>query len=364
MAGGSGTRFWPASRKRLPKQFLAIGGKRSLIAETAARLGTLVPPERRLVVRGEEHAAARAQGAAAACRPRTSCASPSRATPLRASRGPRSKSSAARPAPCTPSCRPTTSSAPRRCFRSTLLAAAREARASGALITFGIKPDVPRDRLRLHRRRSGGRATRRVSVHDGACASSRSPTRRARSSSSPPAITCGTRACSCGRRTRSSPRCGAPRPRSSVRSRKPGPPRRSCASTRRCRRSRRRGRAREGAGRARDPGRFRVERRGLVARARGAPAARRTAQRRRRRSAARRGIARDCIAYGKKGQLIALLGVEDLVVVRAGDARARVQEGQRARREGHRRAPRGPGSEVPLSRRMSAQSSWRSRTRS
>ncbi|MDH7578562.1 MAG: sugar phosphate nucleotidyltransferase [Bacillota bacterium] len=31
MAGGSGERFWPYSRKEKPKQFLAIGGKESLL---------------------------------------------------------------------------------------------------------------------------------------------------------------------------------------------------------------------------------------------------------------------------------------------------------------------------------------------
>lgn len=55
MAGGFGTRFWPASRKALPKQFLPIGGKRALIAETAARLKGLVAPENVLVVTGREH---------------------------------------------------------------------------------------------------------------------------------------------------------------------------------------------------------------------------------------------------------------------------------------------------------------------
>lgn len=57
MAGGFGTRFWPASRKALPKQFLPIGGKRALIAETAKRLEGLVSPERILVVTGREHVA-------------------------------------------------------------------------------------------------------------------------------------------------------------------------------------------------------------------------------------------------------------------------------------------------------------------
>ena len=36
MAGGSGTRFWPLSRKKLPKQFLPLGSDKPLIAETAA----------------------------------------------------------------------------------------------------------------------------------------------------------------------------------------------------------------------------------------------------------------------------------------------------------------------------------------
>jgi mannose-1-phosphate guanylyltransferase len=50
MAGGSGTRFWPASRRARPKQFLPIAGEQSMIAETCARLEGLVPIERMLVV--------------------------------------------------------------------------------------------------------------------------------------------------------------------------------------------------------------------------------------------------------------------------------------------------------------------------
>jgi mannose-1-phosphate guanylyltransferase len=50
MAGGAGTRFWPASRAGLPKQLLPLAGERSLLQETVARLDGLVPPERVLVV--------------------------------------------------------------------------------------------------------------------------------------------------------------------------------------------------------------------------------------------------------------------------------------------------------------------------
>jgi len=50
MAGGSGTRFWPASRAALPKQLLPLAGERTLLEDTVARLEGLVPPERVLVV--------------------------------------------------------------------------------------------------------------------------------------------------------------------------------------------------------------------------------------------------------------------------------------------------------------------------
>jgi mannose-1-phosphate guanylyltransferase len=53
MAGGSGTRFWPASRQLRPKQFLPISGGRAMIAETWDRLEGLVPSERILVVTAE-----------------------------------------------------------------------------------------------------------------------------------------------------------------------------------------------------------------------------------------------------------------------------------------------------------------------
>lgn len=45
MAGGSGTRFWPASRTDLPKQFLKLVGTRSLIRETVERISSVVAPK-------------------------------------------------------------------------------------------------------------------------------------------------------------------------------------------------------------------------------------------------------------------------------------------------------------------------------
>jgi mannose-1-phosphate guanylyltransferase len=48
LAGGSGTRFWPASRRLMPKQLLPLAGATNepLIAATVRRIETLVPPER------------------------------------------------------------------------------------------------------------------------------------------------------------------------------------------------------------------------------------------------------------------------------------------------------------------------------
>lgn len=59
MAGGSGTRFWPLSRKMKPKQLLPLAGtERSLLAETVHRIAPLVPPERVIVVTAEHLAEA------------------------------------------------------------------------------------------------------------------------------------------------------------------------------------------------------------------------------------------------------------------------------------------------------------------
>ncbi len=50
MAGGTGTRFWPASRNDAPKQLLQLVGKATMLRQTLDRLGDLVPSEQRMVV--------------------------------------------------------------------------------------------------------------------------------------------------------------------------------------------------------------------------------------------------------------------------------------------------------------------------
>jgi mannose-1-phosphate guanylyltransferase len=56
MAGGSGTRFWPLSRRKRPKQLLPITGGAPMVAETVARVRAAIPPERIWVVTHRDQA--------------------------------------------------------------------------------------------------------------------------------------------------------------------------------------------------------------------------------------------------------------------------------------------------------------------
>jgi mannose-1-phosphate guanylyltransferase len=61
MAGGSGTRLWPLSRRRSPKQLLALTGDTSLLQQTVARLGTMLKPQDIYVITSQAHARATAE---------------------------------------------------------------------------------------------------------------------------------------------------------------------------------------------------------------------------------------------------------------------------------------------------------------
>jgi mannose-1-phosphate guanylyltransferase len=61
MAGGGGTRFWPRSRQRRPKQFLAMSGERTLIQLAQDRLEALVEPKHTWVITAEAYRAETAQ---------------------------------------------------------------------------------------------------------------------------------------------------------------------------------------------------------------------------------------------------------------------------------------------------------------
>ena len=50
LAGGEGNRFWPLSRRTVPKQFLRIAGGQTLLQQTVRRVAPPLPPERVVVV--------------------------------------------------------------------------------------------------------------------------------------------------------------------------------------------------------------------------------------------------------------------------------------------------------------------------
>jgi mannose-1-phosphate guanylyltransferase len=58
LAGGRGTRFWPRSRTRTPKQLLDIVGKQTMLEQTVARLRPLISPDRIWSVTNAEQTAA------------------------------------------------------------------------------------------------------------------------------------------------------------------------------------------------------------------------------------------------------------------------------------------------------------------
>lgn len=53
MAGGRGERFWPLSRERMPKQLLALLGKKSFLQEAVERVLPLVPAKNIFVITNE-----------------------------------------------------------------------------------------------------------------------------------------------------------------------------------------------------------------------------------------------------------------------------------------------------------------------
>ena len=58
LAGGAGTRFWPASRRAAPKPFVPLVGRRTLLGDTLERLAAFAPAKRTTVVSAEELASA------------------------------------------------------------------------------------------------------------------------------------------------------------------------------------------------------------------------------------------------------------------------------------------------------------------
>jgi mannose-1-phosphate guanylyltransferase len=55
MAGGAGTRFWPRSRVAMPKQFLTLVGKQTMLQTTVNRIRSMIPDERILIITNEDY---------------------------------------------------------------------------------------------------------------------------------------------------------------------------------------------------------------------------------------------------------------------------------------------------------------------
>src|SRR4051794_1346087 len=58
LAGGSGERFWPLSRKTKPKQLLSLFSEETLLEATLRRLEGLVPAEQILILTNSDQEAA------------------------------------------------------------------------------------------------------------------------------------------------------------------------------------------------------------------------------------------------------------------------------------------------------------------
>src|SRR3974390_2071924 len=58
LAGGRGTRFWPRSRTKTPKQLLNIAGKSTMLEQTVERLRPLIPAGHIWTVTNAEQVAA------------------------------------------------------------------------------------------------------------------------------------------------------------------------------------------------------------------------------------------------------------------------------------------------------------------
>lgn len=55
LSGGAGTRLWPLSRRAKPKQFLPLVGERTLLQDTVERVAEIIPLERIFAVAPPEH---------------------------------------------------------------------------------------------------------------------------------------------------------------------------------------------------------------------------------------------------------------------------------------------------------------------
>jgi len=139
LAGGTGERFWPLSRRSRPKQLLQLISTKTLLEETVARLDGLVPQERILVLTNVDQEAALREllpnlpreNIVAEPAKRDTAAAIARATAWVAMRDHRATMLVL---PADHVIENGTA------FRETMQTAARAAEETGAMVTIGIKP--------------------------------------------------------------------------------------------------------------------------------------------------------------------------------------------------------------------------------
>lgn len=142
LAGGSGERFWPLSRRAKPKQLLKLLSDQSLLEDTLGRLDGLVPLERILILTNQDQESAvrtmlpqlPADNIVAEPAKRDTAAAIALAVGWVARRDPGATMLVL---PADHVIRDAAA------FRRDLAAAARAAEESGALVTIGIKPTWP-----------------------------------------------------------------------------------------------------------------------------------------------------------------------------------------------------------------------------
>lgn len=142
LAGGSGERFWPLSRRAQPKQFLQLVSERSLVEDAVARLDGLVPRDRIFILTNvDQEAALRRllpsvpeENIVAEPAKRDTAAAVALATAWVAMRDHRA-TMLVLPADHVIK--------DREAFQKTMQSAARAAEETGALVTIGIKPTWP-----------------------------------------------------------------------------------------------------------------------------------------------------------------------------------------------------------------------------
>jgi len=137
LAGGSGERFWPLSRRNRPKQLLRLVSARTLLEETVARLEGLVPPERTLILTNVEQEKAVRDLLKRFPKENVIAEPTKRDTAAAVALG--AGWVAARDHSATMLAFP----ADRAAFQDTMKTAAAAAEETGALVTIGIKPTWP-----------------------------------------------------------------------------------------------------------------------------------------------------------------------------------------------------------------------------